>query len=64
MAGLPDINEGWRSRDRGRSERREKGEALVGKTWLDSQGVGGLSCSCMVSLLAQMPEAVGSESGP
>src|SRR6266436_8369087 len=41
MAGLPDINEGWRSRIRGRRARREKGEALVGKTWLDPEGCDG-----------------------
>ena len=35
MAGLPDMTECWRSRNRGRRERHEKGEALVGKTWLD-----------------------------
>src|SRR5882724_7932003 len=45
MAGLSDINEGWRSRTRGRRARHEKGEALVGNTWLDPEGFGGYRAS-------------------
>ena len=38
MAGRPEMTECWRSRTCGRRERHEKGEDLVGKTWLDPGG--------------------------
>ena len=62
MAGLPDRNEGWRSRNGGRRERHEKEEALVGKFgWIPRVATTVLLLHGLC--LGPVSEAVGSENG-